>query len=70
MPQQPDRYSWSSPLDPVVVTTEIVASGKSEVLLVTHEEGNGGWRLHDGSGVANQRQRSWRPVRFVSSWLT
>ena len=55
MAKEPDRNSWNSPLDPVVVTTERVVSGKSQVLLVIHEEGHGGWQLHDGSDVSNQK---------------
>jgi len=52
--QQSERDTWNSPLDPVVVTTELVASGKSQVLQVIHEEGHGGWQLHDGSDVSGQ----------------
>ena len=55
MAQQPDRNSWNSPLDPVVVTTELIASGKAHVLLVIHEEGHGGWQLHDGSDISGQK---------------
>jgi len=54
MAQQSDFDSWSSSLDPVVVTTELVASGRAPVLLVVHEEGHGGWQLHDGSDVSGQ----------------
>jgi hypothetical protein len=53
--QEPDRNNWNSPLDPVVVTTESIASGRSAVLLVIHEEGHGGWQLHDRSEIAGER---------------
>jgi len=50
-----DRSSWASLLDPVVITTELIATGKSSILWVVHDEGHGGWQLYDGGDVSNQR---------------
>ena len=50
-----DRSSWDSLLDPIVVTTELIATGRSSVLWVVHDEGHGGWQLYDGGDVSNQR---------------
>ncbi len=55
MAQEPDRNSWESPLDPVVITTEEIANGKAQILIVRHEEGHGGWQLYDGSDVSNKK---------------
>lgn len=55
MGQQPDRDGWNSALDPMVVTTEAIAKGKTQILLVIHEKGHGGWQLHDGTDVSSQK---------------
>lgn len=44
----PDRVlSWDDPLDPVVITTDGVASGRFPVLRVVHQAGQGGWQFYD-----------------------
>ena len=55
MKEEIDRSSWASILDPVVITTELIATGKSSVLWVVHDEGHGGWQLYDGGDVSNLR---------------
>lgn len=55
MKEEIDRNSWDSLLDPVVITTELIATGKSSVLWVVHDEGHGGWQLYDSSDLSNQR---------------
>jgi hypothetical protein len=55
MEEEIDRSNWASTLDPVVITTELIASGKSSVLWVVHDEGHGGWQLYDERDVSNQR---------------
>jgi hypothetical protein len=55
MAEERDRDSWDSRWNAGVITTEIIAAGKSPVLLVIHEAGHGGWQFHDGSDVRGQR---------------
>lgn len=38
---------WKDPLDPVVITTEAIASGRLPVLRVVHDVGPGGWQFYD-----------------------
>ena len=53
--QELDQNSWGNTLDPIVITTEEIASGKLPVLIVYHEEGHGGWQLYDGSNVLDKK---------------
>ncbi len=55
MAQESVPNSWDNPLDPVVITTEEIAQGKSIILIVQHDEGHGGWQLYDGSDVSNKK---------------
>ena len=47
--------NWDSPLDPIVITVAEVAAGLRPVLVVTHDDGHGGWQLLDGAAAPGRR---------------
>ena len=49
--------NWTDPLDPVAITTDLVAAKLKPILLVIHEAGHGGWQFMDGEDVTGQKPR-------------
>jgi hypothetical protein len=46
---------WNDPLDPVAISLPEIVSGRGEILLVTHDEGHGGWQFLDGQDVSGKK---------------
>jgi hypothetical protein len=49
-----DVSSWDHPLDPIAITLAEIMDGRSDVLLVVHEAGHGGWQLLDGRDTSGR----------------
>jgi hypothetical protein len=51
-PSSERAMEWNVPLDPIAITLPEIISGKTEIRLVTHDEGHGGWtRARDDLGT-------------------
>lgn len=46
---------WNHPFNVAVITIQEIIDKKRPILLVTHDEGHGGWQFMDGSDVSGKK---------------
>jgi hypothetical protein len=46
---------WDHPFNVAVVKVDDVLSGAQPILLVTHDDGHGGWQVLDGADVSGRK---------------
>lgn len=56
---------WEHPFNVVVITQDEILSGKSDVLLVMHDEGHGGWQFYDGDDVTDRKPVAIEPDQIL-----
>jgi hypothetical protein len=55
--KKPKSFSWDDSLDPVCITVEEIANGTSDILVVCHDYGPGGWQFYDGKDVSERNPK-------------
>jgi hypothetical protein len=55
VPEKEISMNWDDPRDPVAITVPEVIAGKSDILLVIHDSGHGGWQFMDGQDVKGRK---------------
>lgn len=55
--KKPKSFSWNDSLDPVCITVDEIVNGTSDILVVYHDYGSGGWQFYDGNDVGGRNPK-------------